>query len=138
MSARREFCRRKEITLSQQKVEESPRMEESRREGCIVGRKGKEQERAEANLGCVGRSVECRSWDTSVEARETYSARESTECVPNGVERMEILGSRKRNSKTRNQSCVEGKSQHYSFVLSRAKRIINLIDVLIIKGKHVF
>ena len=40
MSGRREICLRKEITLSQQKVGESPRMEESRREGCIVGRKG--------------------------------------------------------------------------------------------------
>ena len=37
--------------LSQQKVGESLRMEESRREGCIVGRRGKQLERAAANLG---------------------------------------------------------------------------------------
>ena len=51
MSARREVCRRKEITLSQQKVGESPRMEKSRREGCVMGREGKHLERAAAKLG---------------------------------------------------------------------------------------
>ena len=37
MVTRKEVCRRKEITLSQQKVGDSPRMEESRCEGCVVG-----------------------------------------------------------------------------------------------------
>ena len=40
MSAKSEVCRRKEITLSQYKLGESPRMEESRRESCH-GKKGK-------------------------------------------------------------------------------------------------
>ena len=41
MSAKSEVCWREKITLSQQKVEESPRMEKSRCEGCVVGRKEK-------------------------------------------------------------------------------------------------
>ena len=51
MSAKSEVCRRKEIKLSQRKVGESPRMEKSRCEGCVVGRKGKHLERAAENLG---------------------------------------------------------------------------------------
>ena len=45
MSAKREVCRRKEISLSQQNVAESPRMEESWCEGCVVGIEGKHLER---------------------------------------------------------------------------------------------
>ena len=63
-------------------------MEKSWFEARIVGRKGKQRVWVTANLGqsmkmCL-QSVVCRNGDTSVEARGTYSARESTERAPIG------------------------------------------------------
>ena len=56
-----------------------------------MGRQEKPLERVEVNLGQSMRmcqiSVKCRSGYASVETHGTYSARESTTCVPNEVER---------------------------------------------------
>ena len=51
MSAKSGVGRRKEITLSQRKVGEFPRMKKSRCEVRVVGRKEKHLELSAANLG---------------------------------------------------------------------------------------
>ena len=53
MSVKREEFSRIEITLSEGKVEESPRMEESRRGGRVVVRKRKTPDVGGGKLGTV-------------------------------------------------------------------------------------